>query len=198
MNSITLNHDAETATEMLNLKKEDGIRIRNIITFETLKGYLLSDELYEDNDNAPRVLTTKSGCIERCLDHLYNDSEKALFFMLFLNAHEGVGKLYTLYSHLDEHMTKLKNSKTYSNLEDGLAGELKRLIVKKITIDIKDKFSVLDVALDCMKRNNYSFDLFMDEYSVKHGDLTDNISDALSSMKNNFSQSNDDEDNDED
>lgn len=195
MKNLVLNHDAETSTGMFNLKPEDAQRIRNLITFETLKGYMLSDELYEDDDKAPRILTTKSGCIERCLDHLETDSEKALFFLIFVAAHDGIGKCYMIYRHLDKHISKLKESSSFLNIEDGLEGQLKELIVKKITQDITEKFSALDSIFDCIKKNNYNFDLFMDEYTSKYGDLTDNISETLTSAKKTM---HDDEDIDED
>lgn len=182
MKSICLNHDGENAVEMFDLTKDDGHRIKNLITFETLKGYLLSDELYTD-DSAPRILTTKSGCIERCLDRLYTDSEKAFFFMIFINTHDGIGKAYSIYKHLDEHIERMTQGDDYTNLDDGIDGQLKRLIVKKISQDIKQKFSLIGEVLECIKNNNYNYELFMDEFSDKHGDLTDAIAENLTELK---------------
>lgn len=192
MDIITLNHDAETATEMLNLKKEDGQRIRNLITFETIKGHLLADELYSDDSVAPRTLTTKSGCIERCLDRLYNESEKALFFMLFINAHEGVGKAYMLYKHLDMHMQRFISNSDVDISDNSIDGRLKKLVLEKIKQDIKDRFSIIDDVISHMKTSNYNYELFMDSFTEEHGDLTYAISDALSVAKNSLSHNDED------
>lgn len=184
MNDIKLNHDAEKVTDMFNLTSEDGTRIRNIITFETIKSNVLVDELYEDEDAAPRNIKTKSGCIERCLNHFDKSEEKAMFFMLFLRLHEGINMAYSVHKNMDRHIERFLSEENINS--DSLEGTLKKLIVQKIRDDISSKFSVFDKIIECMKQANYNYELFENIYSEKYGDLTDSLSNAISSAKNNF------------
>lgn len=191
------NHEGDTATEMLNLTEEDANRIRNLIAFETIKGHLLADELYPD-EKAPKALTTKSGCMERCLKNIYNEQEKTLMFMIFNNFHEGIGKIYHLHEGLAKHMTRFK-AEVLDDAEDSeINNQLKSLIMKKIENDLTDKLKIVDKVVEVIKETKYDYNTFNSVFTERYGDLTDLLQDALKSMRNRVMRIDRDDEDDED
>lgn len=193
MNNIKLNHEAEKLSDMLNLTSEDGSRIRNIITFETIKSSVLLEELYENESVAPRTIQTKSGCIERCLNHLDKNEELALFFMIFLNLHEDIHMAHYVYKHMEQTIEKYI-SRENINDDDSIENAFKKFLLDKTKNTIKEEFDIFNDVINCMKQANYNYELFEDIYSEKHGDLTNSLSKAVVTAKRNFSVSNNNED----
>lgn len=193
MNNIKLNHEAEKLSSMLNLTSEDGSRIRNIITFETIKSSVLLEELYENESVAPRNIKTKSGCIERCLNYLDKNEELALFFMIFLSLHEDINMAHYVYKHMEQTIEK-HISKQNINDDDNIENAFKKFLLEKVKNTIKEEFDIFNDVINCMKQANYNYELFEDIYSEKHGDLTNSLSKAVATAKRNFGISNNDED----
>jgi len=193
MNNIKLNHEAEKLSSMLNLTSEDGSRIRNIITFETIKSSVLLEELYENESVAPRNIKTKSGCIERCLNYLDKNEELALFFMIFLSLHEDIHMAHYVYKHMEQTIEK-HISKQNINDDDNIENAFKKFLLEKVKNTIKEEFDIFNDVINCMKQANYNYELFEDIYSEKHGDLTNSLSKAVATAKRNFGISNNDED----
>jgi len=222
MNNIKLNHEAEKLSSMLNLTSEDGSRIRNIITFETIKSSVLLEELYENESVAPRNIKTKSGCIERCLNYLDKNEELALFFMIFLSLHEDIHMAHYVYKHMEQTiekyisrqnindddsienafkkflLDKTKNTikEEFDNIndDDSIENAFKKFLLDKTKNTIKEEFDIFNDVINCMKQANYNYELFEDIYSEKHGDLTNSLSKAVATAKRNFGISNNDED----
>jgi len=193
MNNIKLNHEAEKLSSMLNLTSEDGSRIRNIITFETIKSSVLLEELYENESVAPRNIKTKSGCIERCLNYLDKNEELALFFMIFLSLHEDIHMAHYVYKHMEQTIEKYI-SRQNINDDDSIENAFKKFLLDKTKNTIKEEFDIFNDVINCMKQANYNYELFEDIYSEKHGDLTNSLSKAVATAKRNFGISNNDED----
>lgn len=194
MNNIKLNHEAERLSDMLNLTSEDGSRIRNIITFETIKSSVLLEELYENESVAPRTIKTKSGCIERCLNHLDKNEELALFFMIFLNLHEDIHMAHYVYKHMEQTIEKYISRQNINIDDDSIENAFKKFLLDKTKNIIKEEFDIFNDVINCMKQANYNYELFEDIYSEKHGDLTNSLSKAVVTAKRNFGISNNNED----
>lgn len=193
------NHEGESASEMLNITEDDASRIKNLIMYEAVKGNILADELYPDEE-PPKVLTTKSGCMERCFKYIYTEQEKTFMLMIFAKTHEGISKLYHLHEGLSKHMGRFKAEMLSSSDDnnDEINDQLKSLIVKKIEADMNKKLQIVNNIIAVMKETNYDYPRFNEVFTERYGDLTESIIKALESINDRVIRvEHDDEDDDD-
>lgn len=78
MENFKFNHDVETMGDALGISKERQTYIRGLITFYMMYGHVLLNQLFDNSDEAPANLRTKSGSLEKMFDHAENEAERVL------------------------------------------------------------------------------------------------------------------------
>jgi hypothetical protein len=81
------NHDSENFHESLNIPDELRIKCRERILFTAISNSLQRTELYEDESDAPKSLTTVSGDLQRCL-HIITDELEYEYTLIMFNTYQ--------------------------------------------------------------------------------------------------------------
>ena len=166
MLDIQFDHDKESLFEVFGVDENTNYRIKMIILFESYSGIIKIDELQSEGEDIYssefRVLSTKSGCLERCLEHLSNDAEKALLIFEFLHLHEIICERYTKHTKLPEKIKELIEEINKDDSLDELEKELKLGMLKLVTKkELGKKDNETEKIIKAIKSANYDFHKFL-------------------------------------
>jgi hypothetical protein len=168
-----LNHEGESLGDVFTMPQSDYNRVKYAIVFETFKGCIMTDELYPDQDDAPRTLTTKSGCLEACYSHIDTEAQKELLLFIFLEHHERWLDKYKVHTRLGD---KLKDFEKELQDNDDDEAEFKLMMLKMLSGRSKKESKGVKRIIDTVKKSKYNFDNFINIYeSNNDGQNTDDI-----------------------
>ena len=83
LKSTSINHDAETLDQALNLSTTELYRCRERVFFATIANALQRVDLYEDSEDCPREFRTKTGDLSRTLSLISNPLEYEYTLLVF-------------------------------------------------------------------------------------------------------------------
>lgn len=86
-NVFQFQHDAEKINDALGLSYEQDTKCREVVFFSAFSNYLLGRELFDDESERPRSLSTMTGDLEKAMSLLDTDIEKSYMLLLFRNNH---------------------------------------------------------------------------------------------------------------
>ena len=179
INHTPLNHDGESLGDVFTMSKDEYNRVKYAIAFETFKGCLMIDELYPDPDDAPRTLTTKSGCLEACYKHVDTEAQKELLLFIFLEHHERWLDKYKMHTRLDDALLDIE--KELENRDDE-ESEFKLMMLKMLSTKNKRENKAIKRVIDVIKKSKYNFDTFITLYeSNDDGKINTDIDDMINS-----------------
>lgn len=92
MEKIQFNHDASGLSESFMLSDERADRLQSAIVFESIVANSIVVKQYDDEDEAPRVLRTKTGVLSRSLQYAMSEQERLFMSFIFINRHEGINQ----------------------------------------------------------------------------------------------------------
>jgi len=195
MERLNLNHEAEAAYEIFNLSLHEGVRVKNLIIFEAIKGQLLLDELYPDDDDAPRALSTKSGCIERCLKTLDSEAEKQLLLFIFVEVHSNSLKAFKLFTEVPNMINRAMRDNNADG-DEGLQGQLKKMLLKVTAEKLSEQSKDILEIVSMIKRSKYDFNNFM-QMNGDDIDIEQTMRKVIKNVKSGFGQKVEDDDDDD-
>ena len=73
---VKFNHDCSAINESLGIDKDRADKLQASIIFEIINQAFMVESLFDDVDQAPRNLATKSGCLERIFEYATNEEER--------------------------------------------------------------------------------------------------------------------------
>lgn len=196
-----LNHEAEKLYDVFNMSEDDAMRIKYAIAFETIKGALMEEELYPDasEDEIPRNLTTRSGCLERCYIHVSTEAQKEMLLLTFMQNYEKWDKGYHLYKATRKKMDKMNaeigvimNGKMMDDAE--IAG--KKAIVEMVFARIKKETIGIEYIVNAIRQSKYHLDRFINIYeeTLQKEGINDMISKSMRGEEPDHDDSDDDGD----
>lgn len=84
LKSLSLNHDADNLHDALGLSSRTRIKCRERLFFSCFANYLQGAELYENEDDAPKEFTTKTGDLSRVLSIINDPLEYEYTLLMFM------------------------------------------------------------------------------------------------------------------
>ena len=78
MEAITFNHDAKSMHESLGIDEHRRHYLHGVILFNMAYQAILVDSLFDDQEDAPMNMRTKSGCLERMFECAETEAERIL------------------------------------------------------------------------------------------------------------------------
>jgi hypothetical protein len=151
-------HDAEKINDALGLSHEQDTKCREVVFFSAFSNYLIGAELFDDDSERPRSLSTMTGDLEKAMSLLETDKEKSYMLLLFRNNHNLALEILTKYKLL-ESADKYERKKL--DLILGLL-ELKLEEKKKEEKDDNEEFEYYSPTemfkrIDYVKESRYNF-----------------------------------------
>ena len=92
MEKIQFNHDASGLSESFMISDERADKLQSAIVFESIVANSIVVKQYDDEDEAPRVLRTKTGVLSRSLQYAMSEQERLFMSFIFINRHEGINQ----------------------------------------------------------------------------------------------------------
>lgn len=173
VNHTPLNHEGESLGDVFTMPKSDYNRVKYAIVFETFKGCIMTDELYPDEEEAPRTLTTKSGCLEACYNHIDTEAQKELLLFIFLEHHERWLDKYKIHTRLGDKLSEFERELQGKDDEEA---EFKLMMLKMLSGKSRKESKGVQRIIDTIKKAKYDFNNFIDLYELNtDGQNTDDI-----------------------
>jgi hypothetical protein len=86
--TFKFSHTEDAIQDALGLSKETDDKCSEIIFFSTLSNHLMARELFDDIEEAPKALITKTGDLEKCLSLCSTELEKDYVLLMFNQIHD--------------------------------------------------------------------------------------------------------------
>ncbi len=80
-------HESGKINDALGLSYEQDIKCREVVFFSAISNHFIGMELFDNEDEKPRSLSTLTGDLEKALSLLDSDIEKYYMLLLFRNTH---------------------------------------------------------------------------------------------------------------
>lgn len=175
LKSTKFTHQENNLHKALGVKDDILVQCRERIFFSHFTNALRAKELYSNESDAPKELTTVTGDLESCLKLIDNDQEYEITLLLFMGYHRLASKAYAEY--------EIHNDVSLSG-EDKLKMQLIDVIMKlktmqdkaddsandddddSINADLSDIQNVVK-RIQKVKDSNYSFSRYMDAMGYK-------------------------------
>jgi hypothetical protein len=93
------NHEAEDFHESLNISNDLRVKCRERIFFSTISNALQRIELFEDESDAPKSLSTVSGDLQRCLQSITDQLEYEYTLIMFNSYQRMAMESFAYYRH---------------------------------------------------------------------------------------------------
>lgn len=191
MEKILFNHDATGLRESFMLSEERSDKLQSAIVFESIVAHTIVVKDYADEDDAPRVLRTKTGVLSRTLQYAMDEKERLFLSFIFINRHEAINNVMSA-------LTALERSVTDSNLREKLlnAGEeafggkmTSEELLKHFEDTMRKKtrpLKPLQKLVRQVENSNYDFHLFnaMIDEDESSGYAMEVIEESLEVLKN--------------
>lgn len=153
MFNVEFNHDGVKMHETFNISDDRAKRIYSIMFFETISSFMLAGDLFDNWDDSPRNLITKSGKLERVLSKIQNDQEKYYVLACYFIEATKIEHVLEKYA-----KSRLITNLKFESLSNDKTKELIMDILKTLGEEI---FKDLDNIIDKIKISNDDFNIFL-------------------------------------
>lgn len=82
------NHECENLARALSISEETEKRVEEIVFYTAACNHLLGRELFDNEDDRPKALTTITGDLEKALGLTTTEEEKYFMLLRFYNIHD--------------------------------------------------------------------------------------------------------------
>jgi hypothetical protein len=152
-------HDSNNVPEAMGFKEDIDEKCREIIHFSTFTNYFIKKDFFNDNEEAPSLLTSVTGILEKALTVCKTEEEKLYTLYIFRGCHTHCAEAINAWEVVQNETDKKELNKMKMLME---LVELRALTEdddRKNVITPKDMFKKIEVA----KENMYNFDKY---YSI--------------------------------
>lgn len=170
MLTINLNHENDKISDVLGISKDQLVKTKAAMIFSILSPKILGDSLFDDENEMPANMKTKSGSIEIMLSHCNTDEMKVFSLLNFFDFYDKIISVYYMAT------GKVNFDELLEDEKDSLKKALKMVAIQM-------KIKPIQILIDNIKDANGNFDKFYD--NVKEnllkaediGSLFSNLSD---------------------
>lgn len=172
-NVFKFQHDAEKINLALGLSDELDLKCLDIIVFSTISNHLISEELFDSKDLAPKSLTTISGDLEKALSLCSNEDEKNYVLLIFKQTHDMAVEVVAKYKALNEAdpREKLKMELVMKLLDFRIDDIASQVGAEHLRLTPSNLFK----RLDYVKKSRYNFEKYLSLVNNKADDILKNI-----------------------
>lgn len=155
---LKFKHDSNKIPTALGLSEEIDNKCREIIHFSTFTNYFIKEDFFNEDDNqAPKNLTTVTGILEKALSLCKTEEEKIYTIFIFKDLHEHCSKAICAYQVYNDEPNEKERKKMKMMME---LAELKAMVDDETDrsnyVTPKDMFKKIAAAKD----NMYNFDKY--------------------------------------
>jgi len=179
-----LNHELDSFHEALGVSENSRTKCRERVFFSTIANALQRNELFEDEDDAPKELRTVTGDLQRCLRLIKDPLEYEYTLLIFSSAQRTASQSVGMYQALKE-----KRVDKEDFLKIKLFDLLEKLHNKEDKEDEDDLIDQIDrksmiKRCEFVSNSHYNFDTYMNMLNrwCKSTDL--DIDDLLKNILN--------------
>jgi len=186
------NHSKDHFHEALNIPSYLRTKCRERIFFASFSNALQRTELFEDEDDAPKDMSTVTGDLQRCLKLITDPLEYEYTLLTFYGTQRIAMEAYGRYKFLNssdkskEDNLKLSIINLIQELKDAKDREEDDEEAEEDEIDNLNSNTVLK-RIDIVKQSHYNFDTYLKQVIKKlssRGDSDFNIDDLLKDVLN--------------
>lgn len=172
-NVFKFQHDAEKINQALGLSDELDLKCLDIVVFSTISNHLLSEELFDSKDLAPRTLTTMSGDLQKALSLCSNEDEKNYVLLIFKQTHDMASEVIAKYKALNEAdpKEKIKLELMMKLLDfkiDDIASQVGAEHLRLTPSNLFKRFNLV-------KKSKYNFDNYLSLLNNRGEEILNNI-----------------------
>lgn len=155
---LKFKHDSNKIPTALGLSEEIDNKCREIIHFSAFTNYFIKEDFFSDDDEtAPKNLTTTTGILEKSLSLCKTEEEKLYTIFIFRALHDNCTKAICAYKVYNEETDEKEKKKMKMMME---LAELKAMVDDETDrsdyLTPKDMFKKIAAA----RENMYSFEKY--------------------------------------
>ena len=102
LQAIKFDHHCEDFTDAIGVSSETDEYCREIVYFTAFSNQLLGKELFPDEKDRPRVLTTITGDLEKSLGFVQTEEQAFYLLLIFRKAHEIAIQAFGQYEQIND------------------------------------------------------------------------------------------------
>jgi len=171
--TFKFSHDENTIQKALGLPQDVDAKCCEIIFFSTLSNHLMAKELFDDVEEAPKSLITKTGDLQKCLSLCSNELEKDYVLLMFNQLHEMT--LQSIAKHIVFEKMEGEDKRKLS-----LMMELMEIKIKEVAEKEKAEHILpteIFKKIDLVKKSRYNFEKYL---QLVNNNVDDIINKSLS------------------
>jgi hypothetical protein len=190
------NHEIENFHQAMGISDDIRTKCRERIFFSTMSNALQVQELFEDQDDAPKEMRTVTGDLQRCLRMITDPLEYEYTLMVFNNAQRMATETMAYYKHMLE---------SHNNREDRVKMKILELMEEirgsKDDDDEEDDEAPVDrlnrktmvKRIKLIKNSHHNFDTYMNMlYKWANGEPNNNSKPDIDDFLRNLFSGNED------
>jgi hypothetical protein len=136
MLNINFNHSEDNISSAIGLSENDIDYIKKLIIFTILSPKILSEMLFDNDDEIPNNMKTITGAIEQGLTLLKNDNMIFYYLFNFYEFNKKISEKYAIYKYEDKAMDMFEG--------EGIEKTIKQLILQLEIESSKRLFKIIE------------------------------------------------------
>jgi hypothetical protein len=136
MLNINFNHSEDNISSAIRLSENDIDYIKKVLIFSILSPKILSEMLFDNDDEIPNNMKTTTGAIEQGLTLLKNDNMIFYYLFNFYEFNKKISEKYAIYKYEDKAMDMFEG--------EGIEKTIKQLILQLEIESSKRLFKIIE------------------------------------------------------
>jgi hypothetical protein len=136
MLNINFNHSEDNISSAIRLSENDINYIKKVLIFTILSPRILSEMLFDNDDEIPNNMKTTTGAIEQGLTLLKNDNMIFYYLFNFYEFNKKITEKYAVYKYEDKVMDMFEG--------EGIEKTIKQLILQLEVQSSKQLFKIIE------------------------------------------------------
>ena len=156
------NHEAENLPRALSISEETEHKVEEMVFYSAASNHLLGKELFDNENDRPKALTTITGDLEKALGLTVTDEERFYMLLRFYNIHDLTLECISKYRAIMEAETPAQQKKAamFIKLLNIKLEEALEERDKKIDNNFISPISILN-RIRLVKESRYDFNRYL-------------------------------------
>jgi hypothetical protein len=156
------NHEAENLPRALSISEETEHKVEEMVFYSAASNHLLGKELFDNENDRPKALTTITGDLEKALGLTATDEERFYMLLRFYNIHDLTLECISKYRAIMEAETPAQQKKAamFIQLLNMKLEEALEERDKKIDNNFISPISILN-RIRLVKESRYDFNRYL-------------------------------------
>ena len=163
------NHELPHFNEAIGVSNELSDYCREIVYFSTFSSNLIGKELYANPNDIPKILSTMTGDLQKCLELAKTEEEKNYLLLIFIKTHDMALESIAKYEEIIE-------SKGFEKREMKIMFEQIELIMDKKREKGDSFISPIKVInrINLVKKSRYNFEKYLEIVNQEQSNIFGN------------------------